>query len=95
MIKIAIADDQVLLREMLSMVLSSDDEMEIVGLACNGEEILGICRRQNPDVVLLDIKMPVKDGIHALEIIKKEMPHVKVIMLTTFGDERNVLDAYN
>lgn len=94
MIRIAIADDQVLLREMLSMVLSSDSEMEIVGLAGNGEEILDICRKKKPDIVLLDIKMPVKDGVFALETIKKEMPHMKVIMLTTFGDERNVLEAY-
>lgn len=94
MIRIAIADDQVLLREMLSMVLSSDSEMEIVGLAANGEEILDICREKKPDIVLLDIRMPVKDGVFALETIKKEMPHMKVIMLTIFGDERNVLEAY-
>ncbi|MBA1334028.1 MAG: hypothetical protein HPY66_1512 [Firmicutes bacterium] len=94
MIKIAIADDQVLLREMLSMVLSSDSEMEIVGLAGNGEEILGICRKRNPDIVLLDIKMPLRDGVFALETLKREMPHIKVVMLTTFGDERNVLEAY-
>jgi len=94
MIKIAIADDQVLLREMLSTVLSSDSGMEIAGLAGNGEEILDICREKKPDIVLLDIKMPVRDGVFALEAIKKEMPHIKVIMLTTFGDERNVLEAY-
>jgi len=94
MIKIAIADDQVLLREMLSMVLSSDSGVEIAGLAGNGDEILDICREKKPDIVLLDIKMPVRDGVFALEAIKKEMPHIKVIMLTTFGDERNVLEAY-
>lgn len=94
MIRIAIADDQVLLREMLSMVLTSDSEMEIAGLAGNGDEILDICREKKPDIVLLDIKMPVKDGVFALETIKKEMPHIKVIMLTTFGDEKNALEAY-
>ncbi len=94
MIKLAIADDQVLLREMLSMMLSSGKEMDIVGLAGNGDEILDICREKKPDIVLLDIKMPVMDGVYALEAIKKEMPHIKVIMLTTFGDERNVLEAY-
>ncbi|WP_286723649.1 response regulator, partial [Pelotomaculum sp. PtaB.Bin117] len=73
MIKIAIADDQVLLREMLSMVLSSDSGVEIAGLAGNGEEILNICREKKPDIVLLDIKMPVRDGVFALEAIKKEM----------------------
>ncbi|MCL6612585.1 MAG: response regulator transcription factor [Peptococcaceae bacterium] len=56
--------------------------------------MLDICREKKPDIVIIDIKMPVRDGIFALEAIKKEMPHTKVIMLTTFGDERNVLEAY-
>lgn len=95
MIRIAIADDQTLLREMLSVILSAgDNEMEVVGLAANGEEIIGICRNKKPDIVLMDIKMPVKDGFCALEAIKKEMPEIKVVMLTTFGDERNVLEAF-
>ena len=95
MIKIAIADDQTLLREMLSMILSAqNDEMEVVGLASNGEEIISICHDKNPDIVLMDIKMPVKDGFCALDAIKKGMPEIKVIMLTTFGDERNVLEAF-
>lgn len=95
MVKIAIADDQVLLREMLSIFISSGHELEIVGLAGDGEEILEICRKKKPDIVLLDIKMPVKDGISALESIKQEMPDVKVIILTTFGDERNVVDSFS
>jgi DNA-binding NarL/FixJ family response regulator len=79
---------------MLSMVLSSENEIDVVGLAGNAEKILDICRQKNPDVVLLDIKMPGSNGIFALETLKKEMPHVKVIMLTTFGDERTVIEAY-
>ncbi len=94
MIKIAIADDQMLLREMLSAVLSAEGWAEVAGMAGNGEEILDVCREKKPDIVLLDIKMPVRDGVSALEAIKKEMPQIKVIMLTTFGDERNVLDSY-
>lgn len=76
------------------MVLSSENEIDVVGLAGNAEKILDICRQKNPDVVLLDIKMPGSNGIFALETLKKEMPHVKVIMLTTFGDERTVIEAY-
>jgi DNA-binding NarL/FixJ family response regulator len=94
MIKIAIADDQMLLRDMLSMVLSSENEIDVVGLAGNGKKILDICREKNPDVVLLDIKMPGSSGIFVLETLKKEMPHIKVIMLTTFGDERSVIESY-
>lgn len=94
MIKIAVADDQMLLREMLSMILSQDEEFEVVGEAENGKEILEICREKNPDVVLLDIKMPAFDGVYALNAIKGDFPAIKVIMLTTFGDEKNVLNAY-
>jgi len=94
MIRLAIADDQTLLREMLTMLLSQDKEFTVVGEASNGKEILQICTEQKPDVVLLDIKMPAFDGVYALNIIKRDFPHIKVIMLTTFGDEKNVLDAY-
>lgn len=95
MIKVAIADDQTLLRDMLELMLDQDEEIEIVGSAGNGKEILNICRKQKPDIVLLDIKMPSYDGVYALNAIKRDFPDIKVIMLTTFGDEKNVLDAYN
>lgn len=90
MIKTAVADEQVLFREMLSMVLSSDGDIEIAGLASNGDELLDICCEKKPDVVIVDIKMPVRDGFFALEAIKKE----KVIVLTSFEDERSALEAY-
>lgn len=94
MIKVAIADDQVLLREMLSMILTAEEGIEVVGLAGNGEEIISLCRETAPDLALLDLKMPGSGGIHALEAIKKEMPHIKAVMLTTFSDEKSVLEAF-
>ncbi len=94
MIRIAIADDQRLLREMLSMMLREENEFEVIGEAENGEEILQICRTGYPDIVLLDIKMPSKDGVYALNAIKREFPDMKVIMLTTFGDEKYIRDVY-
>lgn len=93
MINVAIADDQALLREMLSMVLSAEKGIEVAGLACSGEEIIRVCRQTKPDLVLLDIKMP-GGGIVAMETIKKEMPHIKAVMLTTFGDEKSVIEAF-
>lgn len=93
-IKVAIADDQVLLREMLSMILDGKNGIELVGLAGNGQEIINLCREKTPDLVLLDLKMPESGGLYALKEIKKEMPQIKAIMLTTFGDERSVLDAF-
>lgn len=94
MIKIALADDQTLLREMLSMILTQDGEIEVVGEASNGEELVKICRDKHPDAVIVDIKMPVYDGVYALSAIKREFPGIKVVMLTTFGDEKNVVRAY-
>jgi len=94
-IRIAIADDQTLLREMLSVMLTQDEEFEVVGEAGNGEDIIKLCREKNPDVVLLDIKMPAYDGVYALHALKRDFPGIKVIMLTTFGDEKNALNAYS
>lgn len=94
MIRIAIADDQMLLRQMLSMILSQTGGFKVVGEAENGDDILTLCREGKPDIVLMDIKMPVSDGISALIHIKNEFPEIKVIILTTFGDEKNVLRAY-
>jgi len=95
MIRIAIADDQTLLREMLALILVQDNEFAVVGEAENGQDILQICKEKSPDVVLLDIRMPEFDGVYALNIIKRQFPDIKVIMLTTFGDEKNVLNAYS
>jgi len=94
MIKVAIADDQTLLRDMLKLMLVQDSEIEVVGCAGNGKDIINICKIQAPDVVLMDIKMPVLDGVNALTTIKQNFPDIKVLMLTTFGDERNVIEAY-
>jgi DNA-binding NarL/FixJ family response regulator len=94
LIKVAVADDQVLLRKMLCMLLEQDDEIEVIGDAGDGKDILNLCREQHPDVVLLDIKMPAHDGIYALQAIKRECPKTKVIMLTAFGDEKNALKVY-
>lgn len=95
MIKVAIADDQTLLRQMLSMILSQTDGITVVGEAENGDDILALCREHQPDIVLMDIKMPVSDGFAALACIKNQFPETKVIMLTTFSDENNVLRAYH
>ncbi len=94
MIRIAVADDQRLLRELLSTILAQDRGFLVVGEAENGKDILNLCREKSPDVVLLDIKMPTFDGVYALEAIKRYYPLIRVIMLTTFGDEKNVLAAY-
>ena len=93
MVKIAIADDQVLFRDMLSIILTQDHTFEVIGSAGDGNEILQLCDEEKPDIVLLDVNMPVADGIFALLQIKEKYPHIKVIMLTTFEEEDYILNA--
>jgi DNA-binding NarL/FixJ family response regulator len=92
-IKLVIADDQELIRESLSIVLEMDDEIEIVGSAENGTEAIELCGQHHPDTILMDINMPVMDGISATKIIKQRWPEMKVIILTTFQEINYVVDA--
>ena len=94
MIKIAIADDQILLRDMLKVMLKQESELDVLGWAGNGNWIIEICHIHKPDVILMDIRMPEMDGIEALSNIKKKYPEVKVIMLTTFEDEDSIYKAF-
>lgn len=93
MISIIIADDQRLLREGLQTILQSEDGLSIVGLCENGKEALQKTKEQRPDVVLMDIKMPIMDGIEAMKRIKQEVPGTVVLMLTTFAEDRFIVDA--
>jgi len=93
LVKIAIADDQVLFRDMLSIILKQEPAFEVVGCAGNGKEIVQLCGEKHPDVVLLDVKMPESDGIFALLKIKENFPQMKVIMLTTFEEEDYIFKA--
>jgi DNA-binding NarL/FixJ family response regulator len=93
MINLVIAEDQVVLRECLNLILKQDNEIEVVGCAGNGEEAFELCNQFKPDLVLLDIVMPVCDGIEALRLIKEKYPEIKVIMLTTFDNDENVQKA--
>lgn len=93
LIKIAIADDQVLFRDMLSIILKQDPTFDVLESVGDGNEILRLCAEEKPDIVLLDVKMPGADGIFALLKIKEYYPQMKVIMLTTFEEEEYILKA--
>jgi len=81
-ISVVIADDQRLFAEALEAILSTDGRISVVGRAADGEEAVAIVREHNPDVVLMDIAMPVLDGISATERIRGESPGTRVIVLT-------------
>lgn len=93
MIKVMIVDDQALIREGLQMILSLYNDIDIVGEAFNGQHALDIIKNINPDVVLMDIRMPIMDGVEATKIIKEKYPHIKVIILTTFNEDEYIFEG--
>src|SRR5687768_635053 len=80
--RLLIADDHDLVREGLRAVLSGEDDLEVVGEARDGQEALKMCRSLEPDLVLMDVRMPKSDGLEATRAIKEEMPKVSVVMVT-------------
>lgn len=92
-IKVLLVDDQELILESLNIVLSMEEDLQIVGLAENGEEALKDCEQLMPDIVLMDINMPVMDGVTATALIKQRFPAIKIIMLTSYKEVDYVLEA--
>ncbi|MDF1696001.1 MAG: response regulator transcription factor [Saprospiraceae bacterium] len=86
-IKIIIADDQLLFLKGLRLLINTFENMTLIGEANNGQELLNIMQVDPPDVVLLDLKMPVMDGIQATKHIKEDFPDVKIILLSMYNDE--------
>jgi DNA-binding NarL/FixJ family response regulator len=86
MIKVLIVDDQELIRESLSIVLTGEADLEIVGVAENGRAAVDQAARFSPDVILMDIHMPLMDGVEATRQIKQQFPALRVIILTTFQE---------
>jgi DNA-binding NarL/FixJ family response regulator len=92
-IKLLITDDQELIRESLHIVLSMEEDFEIIGLAENGKHAIEICEKNIPDMILMDIEMPIMNGINATEQIKKRWPNIKIVILTTFQETEYVMDV--
>jgi DNA-binding NarL/FixJ family response regulator len=92
-IRVLIADDQRVVREGLSMVLGLMKDVEVVGAAADGAEAVALVQQVRPDVVLMDLRMPRCDGVEATRRLRTEAPEVKVVVLTTYSDDRSVLEA--
>lgn len=90
-----IADDQVILAEGIKSVLETDPELEVIGVAFDGFDALQKMEKEQPDVVLMDIRMPNMNGVVATQSIKTKYPDVKVVILTTFDDSDYILNAIN
>ena len=85
MIKVLLAEDQAMIREALAALLSFEDDIEVVAQVGRGDEVLAAAIQTNPDIALLDIEMPGKDGLTAADELRRQTPKTKVIILTTFG----------
>jgi len=92
-LRILIVDDDTLVREGLRMILESEEGFTVVGTASNGEEALRLCSSSQPEVVLMDIRMPVMDGVEATKLIKEKHKNIKILLLTTFKDEEYIRSA--
>ena len=93
MTRILIVDDQELFRDSLSIIMKSSDEIEVTGAVASVDEALASINETMPDAVLMDIRMPGKDGVEGTRLIKSRYPDVKVIVLTTFDDDEYVYGA--
>ncbi len=91
--KIIICDDQDIVRDGLALLLKLETDIEIVGVAANGAEAIELTAQKQPDLLLMDLKMPVMNGVDATREIKTKFPAVKVLILTTYGTDDWVFDA--
>jgi DNA-binding NarL/FixJ family response regulator len=92
-IRVLAVDDQRVVREGLAMLLGLLPDVEVVGTAADGEEALALAGELRPDVVLMDLRMPRVDGVEATRRLRVSHPEIKVVVLTTYADDRSVLDA--
>ena len=92
-LRVVVADDQATVRDGLVVLLGLADGIEVVGAAANGQEALSVVEQTRPDVILLDLRMPVLDGIETTRQLSERHPGVAVVILTTYADDASIVDA--
>lgn len=93
MINVMLVDDEKLITNGLKIILDTYEDIHVTALASNGKEALSLCRTCEPDVILMDVRMPVCDGVLGTKLIKNEFKKVKILILTTFNDVEYIHDA--
>jgi len=92
-LRVIVADDQASVRQGLALMLDLLPDIDVVGTAANGQEALDLVAQLSPDAILLDLHMPVLDGIEATRRLNADYPKVAIVVLTTYADDRSVLDT--
>ncbi|KAB3530344.1 response regulator transcription factor [Alkaliphilus serpentinus] len=91
--KILIVDDDALIRDSLKILLELEGDMEVVAAVANGQEALEVCKDSSVDLILMDVRMPIMDGVIATKNIKNLYSHIKIVLLTTFRDDEYIKEA--
>jgi DNA-binding NarL/FixJ family response regulator len=91
-VRVAVADDQAIIRDGLTYILTQLPGVDLVGTADDGAQACDLARQQQPDLVLMDLRMPVLDGIEATRVIREEMPNCQILVLTSHADDANEFD---
>jgi NarL family two-component system response regulator LiaR len=91
--KVVICDDQAIVRDGLEMLLKLEPDVEVVGMAEDGAAVVDMVAKKKPDLVLMDLKMPIMNGVEATRQIRAKYPEVKILVLTTYDDDEWVFDA--
>ena len=91
--KVLIVDDDALIRDSLSILFRLEEDFQVVGTASNGREAFEKCTKVKPDIVLMDVRMPIMDGVLGTKLIKENFEDIKVVILTTFKDDEYIMEA--
>jgi DNA-binding NarL/FixJ family response regulator len=92
-LRVLLVDDDVLIREGLTIIIGMEEDFEIIGTASNGQEAFEYCEQLMPDLVLMDIRMPIMDGVLSTGLIKQHFNQIKIVILTTFKDDEYIKEA--
>lgn len=93
MIRVMVVDDHAIVRSGLQQLLGTTDDLEVVAVSADGQEAIERARELRPDVILMDLAMPVLDGPAAIRVLSSELPEIRVVVLTSYGDESRILEA--